>query len=176
MEDKRSLEPHKQMLLQLRAAAIAQAQAVLQAAGLLPIPNIIPPLPPVVPPPVAPLIPPLVPPPVVPPQVVPIQALVPPIPVDPQGVFLHVLEHVIGLDTQAKRDGVTVNAGCMTTDDLMYVETDSLMDCLNPTTTIVAKTRIKTLKKWVLRMPMTSMEWQILLTSQQMYVVKINEP
>jgi hypothetical protein len=99
----------------------------------------IPPLLPIVPPPVAPLVP------------APIQqqAVIPPIPLDPVGAFAHVLEHVIGLDTQAKRDSVTITAGCQTADDLMYVQTESLINCLDPATSIIAKTRLKTMKKWV---------------------------
>jgi hypothetical protein len=31
----------------------------------------------------------------------------------------------------------------------MYVETDNLIACLDPATSIIAKTRLKTLKKWV---------------------------
>jgi hypothetical protein len=53
------------------------------------------------------------------------------------------------LDTQAKRHSVTVTAGCQTADDLMHVETESLINCLDPATSIIAKTRLKTLKKWV---------------------------
>jgi hypothetical protein len=76
-------------------------------------------------------------------------AAIPLIPADPQGAFLHVLEHIIGLNTQAKWDCVTITDGCLTADDLMYVETDSLIACLDQATSIIAKTRLKTMKKWV---------------------------
>jgi hypothetical protein len=54
-------------------------------------------------------------------------AIVPLLPGNPQGDFEHVLEFIIGLDTQAKRDRFLVNAGCTTVEDLIYVETDSLV-------------------------------------------------
>jgi hypothetical protein len=130
-------------------AAAAQAAALAAAmAGLAP-PQVPPVLPPLVPPPivlppgpvtiVAPIVP----------NVAPPVPVIPPIPADPQGVFEHVLEYVVGLGTQAKWDCVIVAAGCVTADDLMYVETDNLIACLDPATSIIAKTRLKTLKKWV---------------------------
>lgn len=54
--------------------------------------------------------------------------VIPPIPNNPAGAFLHVLEHVIGLDTQPKRDKVTLTAGVTEAEGLLYVETDSLLD------------------------------------------------
>jgi hypothetical protein len=69
-------------------------------------------------------------------------------PDDQPGAFLYVLEHIIGLDTPAKRDRVTVNAGITTAEDLLYVEMDSMIECSTNNTTIIAKTRLKTLKKW----------------------------
>jgi hypothetical protein len=94
-------------------------------------------LPPVIPP--VGLVQPVFPPvglghPVIPPVVIP------PIPVDPQGAFSHVLKHVIGLDTQEKRDFVTHIAGCVTAEDLLYVETNSFIDCLDPSSSIISKT------------------------------------
>jgi hypothetical protein len=62
--------------------------------------------------------------------------------------FDHVLEYIIALDTQAKRDCVMVTAGCVTVEDLLYVETENLLACLEADTPIIAKTRLKTLKKW----------------------------
>jgi hypothetical protein len=75
-------------------------------------------------------------------------AVVPLIPGNPQGDFEHVLEFIIGLDTQAKRDCVTVTAGCVTVEDLLYVEMENLLECLELDTPIIAKTCLKTLKKW----------------------------
>jgi hypothetical protein len=75
-------------------------------------------------------------------------AIIPPLPGSPQGDFEHVLEYIIGLDTQAKRDCVMVTAGCVTVEDLLYVETKNLLACLEADTPIMAKTRLKTLKKW----------------------------
>jgi hypothetical protein len=74
---------------------------------------------------------------------------IPPIPEDQPGALLHVLEHIIGLDTPAKRDRVTINAGVTSAEDLLYVELESLIDCLTATTSILAKTRLKTVKRWV---------------------------
>jgi hypothetical protein len=76
------------------------------------------------------------------------ELIVPDIPEDDQGAFVWVLEHVIGLDTDAKRQRVTVNAGCTTAEDLLMVETDSLVDCLTNNTSILSKTKLKTLKRW----------------------------
>jgi hypothetical protein len=75
-------------------------------------------------------------------------AVVPPIPDDPQGAFEYVLEHIIGFDTQAKRDQVTVNAGVTTAFDLLLVDMDDLTDGLTANTSGLAKMRLKTLKKW----------------------------
>jgi hypothetical protein len=60
-----------------------------------------------------------------------------------------VLEYIIGLDTQPKRDKLLITAGCMTAEDLLYVKTENLLACLKADTPIIAKTRLKTLKKWV---------------------------
>jgi hypothetical protein len=157
--------PGRQALNAAAQAQAAQAQVAALAAALaaanpplpplFPIPPVIP-LPPVVPPPIPPVIPPP-PAPVVPllpgaglaPAAIVPTAVIPPIPADPQGAFLHVLEHIVGMDTQVKRDSVTVTAGCVKADDLMYVETESLINCLDPATSIIAKTHLKTLKNWV---------------------------
>lgn len=69
-------------------------------------------------------------------------------PDDQPGAFTYVLEHIIGLDTVAKRERVTINAGVTTAEDLLYVEMDSLIDCLTNNTTIIAKACLKTLKRW----------------------------
>jgi hypothetical protein len=144
-------------------AAVGLGQPIVVPA----VPPIVPPIvvspvgvgqfvPPVIPP--VGLVQPVIPPvglvhPVIPPvglvQPVNPPVVIPPIPVDPQGAFVYVLEHVIGLDTQAKRDCVTHVAGCIIAEDLMRVETDSLINCLDPTTSIISKTRLKTMKKWV---------------------------
>jgi hypothetical protein len=95
-------------------------------------------------------------PPIVPQQAIPpvaplppnLPAIIPPLPGNPQGDFEHVLEFIIGLNTQAKRDHILQNAGCTVVDDLLYVETDSLLSCLEADTPIISKTRLKTLKKW----------------------------
>jgi hypothetical protein len=73
--------------------------------------------------------------------------VIPPMPGDPISDFEHVLEYIIGLDTQQKRDCVMVTAGCTTVDNLLYVETENLLLCLEVDTSIIAKTRLKTLKK-----------------------------
>jgi hypothetical protein len=54
----------------------------------------------------------------------------------------------VGLDTQPKRECVTVTAGCVTCEDLLYIETENLLSCLAVDTLIIAKTCFKTLKKW----------------------------
>ena len=72
----------------------------------------------------------------------------PPIPADSILAFAWVLQYVIGLDTQAKRDRVTVRAGVTQADDLLLVDTDSLLDCLTENTSVMAKTRLKALKLW----------------------------
>jgi hypothetical protein len=59
-----------------------------------------------------------------------------------------VLEFIIGLDTQPKRDKILLNAGCTVVEDLLYVESESLLSCLELDTPILSKTRLKTLKKW----------------------------
>jgi hypothetical protein len=59
-----------------------------------------------------------------------------------------VLEYIIGLDTPQKGDQVLVMAGCQTVEDLLYVKTENPLTCLADDTPIVAKTRLKTLKKW----------------------------
>jgi hypothetical protein len=75
-------------------------------------------------------------------------ALIPPIPDEPEAAFLHVLEHVIGLDTAAKRDRVTQNGGVRMIEDLLFVEIDLVIDGLTANTSALAKTRLKTLKLW----------------------------
>jgi hypothetical protein len=94
------------------AAALAQASAILATVGLPPI------VPPVTPP-IIPLVIPLVIspiPPIVPPVVPPIVKLVVIPPIPKVLAFMHVSEHVIGLDMQAKRDSVTVPTGCQPAD------------------------------------------------------------
>ena len=77
------------------------------------------------------------------------QPNIPIIPIDPEGAFTHVLEHVIGLDTQAKRDRIT-NTGIRTAEDLMLIDMEGLMDCISVNTiSIMVRTRMKTMKKWV---------------------------
>jgi hypothetical protein len=73
--------------------------------------------------------------------------VIPPIPLDDIGAFAHLLEYIIGLDTQPKRDKVLITAGCMTAENLLYVETDNLLGCLEADTPIIAKTRLKTFEK-----------------------------
>lgn len=63
-------------------------------------------------------------------------------------LFNGVLEHIIGLDTQAKRNTVTAGAGVTVVEDLLEVDMESLLDCLTANTTVIAKTRLKTLKRW----------------------------
>jgi hypothetical protein len=75
-------------------------------------------------------------------------AVVPPLPGKPQGDFEHLLEFTIGLDARAKRDCVTLTAGCVNVGDLLYVEMESLLECLELDTPIIAKTCLKTLNKW----------------------------
>jgi hypothetical protein len=66
-------------------------------------------------------------------------AMPPAIPDDPEQDFVHVLQHIIGLDTVAKRERVTVQAGVTTVENLLDVETDGLMECLTANTSIMAK-------------------------------------
>ena len=74
---------------------------------------------------------------------------IPAIPDDPQEAFVHVLEHVIGLDTQAKRDRIT-NTGILTAEDLMLIDMTGLIECVSINTiSIMVRTRLKTLKRWV---------------------------
>jgi hypothetical protein len=75
-------------------------------------------------------------------------AIIPPLPGNPRGDFEHVLEFIIGLETQPKRDKILLNAGCTVVEDLLYVESESLLSCLELDTPIISKTRLKTLKKW----------------------------
>ena len=72
--------------------------------------------------------------------------LIPPVPVHPTDAFAHVLEHIIGLDTQTKGDRDLVRGGVTTVDDLLLVDMDSLRDCLTDATSVMAKTRLKTPK------------------------------
>jgi hypothetical protein len=74
--------------------------------------------------------------------------VVPLLPEDPEEAFNHVLEHVVGLDTAVKRERVTINGGVRTIDDILYVEIDSLLECLTQNTSVLARTRLKTLKFW----------------------------
>jgi hypothetical protein len=74
--------------------------------------------------------------------------IIPPIPVHPTDAFAQVLEHIIGLDTQTKRDRVIVCGGVTTVDDLLLIDMDSLLDYLTNATSAMAKTRLKTLKMW----------------------------
>jgi hypothetical protein len=56
-------------------------------------------------------------------------AVAPPLPGNPIGDFEHVLEFIVGLDTQQRRDCVTIIAGCVTCEYLLYVETENLSSC-----------------------------------------------
>jgi hypothetical protein len=72
----------------------------------------------------------------------------PPIPEDPEAAFTHVLEHIIGLDTAAERERVTINGGVRTINDIIYIEIDSLIECLTQNTSVLSRTKLKTLKIW----------------------------
>jgi hypothetical protein len=74
--------------------------------------------------------------------------LIPPIPLDPDLAFSHVLQYIIGLDTQAKRDRISLRGGVTIINDLLLVDMESLLDCLTDNTSVMAKTRLKTLKLW----------------------------
>jgi hypothetical protein len=63
--------------------------------------------------------------------------------------FLAVLQDIVGLDTQPKRDRVTKHGGVKSADDLLLVDMDSLLACLTQGTSVMAKTKLKTLKLWV---------------------------
>jgi hypothetical protein len=67
-------------------------------------------------------------------------AIPPPLPEDPEAAFSHVLEHIIGLNTAAKRERVIVNGGVRTINDILYVKIDSLIECLTQNTSILLKT------------------------------------
>jgi hypothetical protein len=54
--------------------------------------------------------------------------IVPPSQADPRGAFLHLLEHIIRLDTQAKRDSMKITAGCVTLDKFLHLETEILIN------------------------------------------------
>lgn len=90
--------------------------------------------------------PPLFPP--VPPVIIAPPPGVPPIPNDPVDAFTHVLRYIVGLDTPAKRDRVTRNGGVTKVDELLLVDMESLLECLTDNTSVMAKTRLKTLKLW----------------------------
>ena len=72
----------------------------------------------------------------------------PPIPVDPAGAFLWTLTHIIGFDTQAKRERVTNQGGVTTIMDLLMVDMSQLLECLTATTSVMAKTKLQALKTW----------------------------
>jgi hypothetical protein len=75
-------------------------------------------------------------------------AVSPVVPDDPDGAFTYVLQHVVGLDTQAKRDRVTINAGVTNVMALLLIDTEGLVEGLTATTTGLAKMRLKTMKRW----------------------------
>jgi hypothetical protein len=74
--------------------------------------------------------------------------IIPHILVDPTDLFAHVIEHIIRLDTQVKRDRVIVCGSVTTVDGLLLVDMDRLLDCLTDATSVMAKTHSKTLKMW----------------------------
>ena len=75
-------------------------------------------------------------------------AAMPPFPGNPTDDFLHVLEHVILLGTNAMRNAITIGAGVMEVNDLLLVDEESLIDSCSATTTVMSKMRLKTLKRW----------------------------
>jgi hypothetical protein len=75
-------------------------------------------------------------------------ALIPPILADPQNAFIWVLTHIIGLETPAKRDRVTVRGGVTNAIDLIMIDMEQLLDQLTDNTTVMAKTKLQTLKVW----------------------------
>jgi hypothetical protein len=74
--------------------------------------------------------------------------IIPPLPNDPEAAFNHVLEHIIGLDTVAKRERVIVNGGVRTINNILYIKIDSLIECLTNNTSVLSKTKLKNLKLW----------------------------
>jgi Reverse transcriptase (RNA-dependent DNA polymerase) len=78
----------------------------------------------------------------------PQNVVIPPIPPEPDAAFQHVLQYIIGLNTPPKRDRVTQRGGVTVVEDLLLVDMDSLLECLTENTSVMAKTRLKTLKLW----------------------------
>jgi hypothetical protein len=75
-------------------------------------------------------------------------AVIPPIPADDFAAFEHVLEHVIGLDTQAKRDRVLINIGVQNAYQLLLMDMDGLIEGLTVNTSGLSKMRLKAMRKW----------------------------
>ena len=74
--------------------------------------------------------------------------IVPPMPLDSVAAFDHVLCYIVGLDTQQKRDCVTVRGGVTTIDDILLVDIEGLLDCLPKEVSITVRSHLKTLKIW----------------------------
>jgi hypothetical protein len=74
--------------------------------------------------------------------------IIPPIPVHPTDAIAHVLEHIVSLNTQSRRDRVIVHGSVTPMDDLPLNGMDSLLDFLTNEMSVMAKTRLKTLKMW----------------------------
>jgi predicted methyltransferase MtxX (methanogen marker protein 4) len=66
---------------------------------------------------------------------------------DMDEAFEYVSEHVIGLDTQAKRDRILINAGVRNAYNLLLIDIEGLTDNLTATTSGLVKMRLKTLRK-----------------------------
>ena len=82
-----------------------------------------------------------------PPPVDPI--VIPPPPADPVLAFAYVLEHIIGLDTPQKRNAVVILGGVTRATDLRLVDTESLLDALTANTSVMSKTKLRALQRWV---------------------------
>mmetsp|Transcript_59563 Transcript_59563/g.145981 ORF Transcript_59563/g.145981 Transcript_59563/m.145981 type:complete len:100 (-) Transcript_59563:71-370(-) len=66
--------------------------------------------------------------------------------VHPRKAFLWMLEFRCGLDTEAKRNRITMTAGVSTVEDLLYIEEEMLLDSLHHKCYLVYRDNQSTMK------------------------------
>ena len=76
-------------------------------------------------------------------------ANIPPYPGNLADDFAHCLEHVVTLTTLNMRNAIVKTAGVGTIDYLLLIDEESLIRLCTTQTTVMAKMKLKTLKRWV---------------------------
>ena len=74
--------------------------------------------------------------------------MMPPFPGDPALDFINSLEHIIKLTSAPMRNAILTGAGVTTVHDLHLIDEESLLDACTAVTPVIAKMRLKTLKRW----------------------------